>query len=180
MYYADDLKLSRFEATALYAGIVVDTKHFGVQTGVRTLEAAAYLRRAGADPVLIRQLFREDYETNLTIAKAMASSTLYDGGLIVASCPESQPNIQAIAAQTADAMLHIEGVRMSIVIFQLSQDVVGISARASGELNVQVIMEEFGGGGHQTVAGAQVRNGNLEEIKERVVEIAKKYIEENG
>ncbi len=180
MYYADDMKLSRFDATALYAGIVVDTKHFGVQTGVRTLEAAAYLRRAGADPVLIRQLFREDYETNLTIAKALASSTLYDGGLIVASCPEVQPNIQAIAAQTADAMLHIEGVRMSIVIFQLAQDVVGISARASGELNVQVIMEEFGGGGHQTVAGAQVKNGSLEEIKDRAVEIAKKYIEENG
>ncbi len=180
MYYADDMKLSRFDATALYAGIVVDTKHFGVQTGVRTLEAAAYLRRAGADPVMVRQLFREDYDTNLIIAKALASSTLYDNGLIVATCPEPHPNIQAIAAQGADSLLLIDGVRMSIVVFQLTPEIVGLSARAAGDLNVQVIMEEFGGGGHQTVAGAQIKDGNLEEIRDRVVEIAKNYIEENG
>ena len=180
IYYADELKLTRFDATALYAGIVVDTKHFGVQTGVRTLEAAAYLRKAGADPVLIRQLFREDYETNLTMAKAVAASTMYDGCLIVATCREVQPNIQAIAAQIADGLLLIEKVRMSIVVFQLAPDVVGISARAVGELNVQVIMEEFGGGGHQNVAGAQIKNGNLDEIEEKAVAAARKYIEENG
>ncbi len=180
IYYADDLKLTRFDATALYAGIVVDTKHFGVQTGVRTLEAAAYLRKAGADPVMIRQLFREDYETNLTMAKAVAASTMYDGGLIVATCREPQPNIQAIAAQIADGLLLIEKVRMSIVVFQLTPDIVGISARAVGELNVQVIMEEFGGGGHQNVAGAQIKNGNLDEIEAKAVEVARKYIEENG
>ena len=180
IYYADDLKLTRFDATALYAGIVVDTKHFGVQTGVRTLEAAAYLRKAGADPVMVRQLFREDYETNLTMAKAMATSTMYDGGLIVATCRESQPNIQAVAAQIADGLLLIEKVRMSIVVFQLTPDIVGISARAVGELNVQVIMEEFGGGGHQNVAGAQIKNGNLDEIEAKAVEVARKYIEENG
>lgn len=180
IYYADDLKLTRFDATALYAGIVVDTKHFGVQTGVRTLEAAAYLRKAGADPVMVRQLFREDYETNLTMAKAMATSTMYDGGLIVASCRETQPNIQAVAAQIADGLLLIEKVRMSIVVFQLTPDIVGISARAVGELNVQVIMEEFGGGGHQNVAGAQIKNGNLDEIEAKAVEVARKYIEENG
>lgn len=180
IYYADDLKLTRFDATALYAGIVVDTKHFGVQTGVRTLEAAAYLRKAGADPVMIRQLFREDYETNLTMAKAVAASTMYDGCLIVATCREVQPNIQAIAAQIADGLLLIEKVRMSIVVFQLTPDIVGISARAVGELNVQVIMEEFGGGGHQNVAGAQIKNGNLDEIEAKAVEVARKYIEENG
>lgn len=180
IYYADDLKLTRFDATALYAGIVVDTKHFGVQTGVRTLEAAAYLRKSGADPVMVRQLFREDYETNLTMAKAMAASTMYDGGLIVATCREPQPNIQAIAAQIADGLLLIEKVRMSIVVFQLTPDIVGISARAVGELNVQVIMEEFGGGGHQNVAGAQIKNGNLDEIEAKAVEVARKYIEENG
>ena len=174
------MKLSRFDATALYAGIVVDTKHFGVQTGVRTLEAAAYLRKAGADPVMVRQLFREDYETNLTLAKALAASTMYDGGLIVAACRETQPNIQAVAAQLADMLLYIEKVRMSIVVFQLKPDIVGISARAVGELNVQVIMEEFGGGGHQNVAGAQIKNANLDEIEAKAVEIARKYIEENG
>ena len=179
-YYAEDLKLTRFDATALYAGIVVDTKHFGVQTGVRTLEAAAYLRRAGADPVMVRQLFREDYATNLALAQALAAATLYKGGLIVTSCREPKPNAQAIAAQAADNMLYIEEVRMSIVIFQMAPDVVGISARAVGELNVQVIMEEFGGGGHQNVAGAQIKNGNIDEIEARAVELAQKYIEENG
>ena len=179
-YYAEDMKLTRFDATGLYAGIVVDTKHFGVQTGVRTLEAAAYLRKAGADPVMVRQLFREDYATNLTLAKALAASTLYKGGLIFTTCRETQPNMQAVAAQIADHMLYIEEVRMSIVVFQLDPDVVGISARAVGELNVQVIMEEFGGGGHQTVAGAQIKGANIDEIEERVLEAAKKYIEENG
>ena len=180
IYYANDLKLTRFDATALYAGIVVDTKHFGVQTGVRTLEAAAYLRKAGADPVMVRQLFREDYETNLTLAKALAASTMYDGGLIVASCRETQPNIQAVAAQLADMLLYIEKVRMSIVVFQLTSDIVGISARATGELNVQVIMEEFGGGGHQNVAGAQIKNGVFDDIQAKVVEIAQNYMKENG
>lgn len=180
MYFSDDLAMGRLDATALYAGIIVDTKHFAVQTGVRTFEAAAFLRRAGADPVVIRHLFRSDYETNRAIAKAEAASKLYDGGLIVTSIPESQSNIQAIAAQAADALLRIEGVHMSIVVFQLASDVVGISARSSGEFNVQVIMEEFGGGGHQNVAGAQIHNGDLKEITEKVVEIARKFMKENG
>ena len=180
MYFSDDLAMGRLDATALYAGIVVDTKNFAVQTGVRTFEAAAFLRRAGADPVVIRHIFRSDYETSRTIAKAEAASKLYDGGLIVTAIPDSQPNIQAIAAQAADALLRIEGVHMSIVVFQLASDVVGISARSSGEYNVQVIMEAFGGGGHQNVAGAQIKNGDLSALREKVVEIAQKFIKENG
>lgn len=179
MYLENEIPLSRLEATALYSGIIVDTKYFGVQTGVRTFEAAAYLRRAGADPVIIRYLFRADYDTSLAMAKAEASSKLYDGGLIIATCPEKIPNIQAIAAQTADSLLRIENVRMSIVVFQLKPDVVGISARSLGELNVQVIMEEFGGGGHQNVAGAQVHDEPLADVLERVVASAKKHIAEN-
>ena len=180
MYFSDDLTMGRFDATALYAGIVVDTKNFAVQTGVRTFEAAAFLRRAGADPVVIRHLFRTDYETNRTIAKAEAASKLYEGGLIVTAISESQPNIQAIAAQAADSLLRIEGVHMSIVVFQLASDVVGISARSSGEYNVQVIMEAFGGGGHQNVAGAQVKNGELRTLTEKVVETAQNFMKENG
>ncbi|MGN0940127.1 MAG: DHH family phosphoesterase [Selenomonadaceae bacterium] len=180
MYFADGITMSRMEATALYAGIVVDTKNFGVQTGVRTFEAAAYLRRAGADPVLIRNLFKSDYETNVTIAKAAASSKLYDGGLIVASCPSPQSNIQAIAAQAADSLLRIEGVRMSLVLFELPQNTIGVSARSVGELNVQVIMERFGGGGHQNVAGAQIKDAKLDDVMRDVVAAAQEYIKENG
>ncbi len=179
-YYDDNLNLARLEATALYAGIIVDTKHFSVQAGFRTFEAAAYLRRAGADPVVIRHLFREDYDTNIAIARAEANSKLYDGGLIITSIPETMANIQVIAARAADSLLAIEGVRMSIVVFQLKPDAVGISARSSGELNVQVIMEQFGGGGHQNVAGAQVRGTKLPEIVEKAAALAEEYIKENG
>lgn len=178
MYFSDNLVLSRIEATALYSGIVVDTKNFAVQTGVRTFDAAAYLRRSGADPVMVRHLFRTDYETTVALAKAEARSEFYDGGLIISTCPELISNGQVIAAQVADSLLRIENVRMSIVVFQLTEDTVGISARSTGELNVQVIMEAFGGGGHQNVAGAQVKGGNVEDIKKKAIEIAQKYIEE--
>lgn len=179
MYYSEDLVLSRIDATALYSGILVDTKNFVVQTGVRTFDAAAYLRRAGADPVLVRQIFRTDYETNLAIAKTKAASELFDGGLIIASCAELVPNAQVVAAQVADSLLRIEDVKMSIVVFRLSAETVGISARSSGELNVQVIMEKFGGGGHQNVAGAQITGVPFEEVYKEVSDEAQKYLKEN-
>ncbi len=179
MYFSDDLVLSRVDATALYSGIVVDTKNFAVQTGVRTFDAAAYLRRSGADPVMVRHLFRTDYETNLVLSRAKASSELFDNGLIVTTIPNIIPNIQATAAQVADSLLRIENVRMSLVVFQLTADTIGISARSTGEINVQVIMEAFGGGGHQNVAGAQVQDKSLEEVCQQAVSLSKKYIEEN-
>ncbi|MBR4694865.1 MAG: DHH family phosphoesterase [Selenomonadaceae bacterium] len=178
MYFSDNILLSRLDATALYSGIVVDTKNFAVQTGVRTFDAAAYLRRSGADPVMVRHLFRTDYETTVALARAKARSEYYEGGLIVTQCPELAPNGQIIAAQAADSLLRIENVRMSIVVFQLKEDVVGISARSTGDLNVQVIMEAFGGGGHQNVAGAQVKNGDIEEVMQRAIDLSMKYIKE--
>ena len=178
MYFDDDLTLSRLDATALYSGIVVDTKNFAVQTGVRTFDAAAYLRRSGADPVMVRHLFRSDYETTVALAKTKAQSEYYQGGLIISYIADILPNGQVIAAQAADSLLRVENVRMSIVCFQLQSDIVGISARSTGDLNVQVIMEQFGGGGHQNVAGAQVKNGNLMEIKEKLIEVSRNYIEE--
>ncbi len=180
MYFDDALALGRYEATALYAGIVVDTKNFTVQSGVRTFEAAAYLRRGGADPVLVRRLFSTDYETNLLIAKTESAAKLYNGGLIVTTCPESENNTSIIAAQVADAMLRIEDVRMSMVLFHIGKDGVGISARSTGNLNVQVIMEEFGGGGHQNVAGAQLKGVDIHDIEDKLVMVCKKYLEENG
>ena len=179
MYFDDDMKLSKLDATAIYSGIVVDTKHFAVQTGSRTFDAASYLRRSGADPVIVRDLFKSDYETTVALAQAKARSEYYEGGFVISYIDKVIPNVQVIASQTADGLLKIENVRMSIVCFQLKPDIVGISARSSGEFNVQVIMEKFGGGGHQNVAGAQVKNGDLMEIKQRIIEIAKQYIAEN-
>ena len=128
---------------------------------------------------MVRHLFRTDYETNLVLSRAKASSELFDNGLIVTTIPNPIPNIQATAAQVADSLLRIENVRMSLVIFQLTADTVGISARSTGEINVQVIMESFGGGGHQNVAGAQVQDKSLEEVCQQAVALSKKYIEEN-
>ncbi len=179
MYFSDDLALSRFDATSLYSGIVVDTKNFAVQTGIRTFEAAAYLRRGGADPVVVRHLFRADFETERALSKAKAGARLYQGGLITAQIPTVIQNIQAIAGQVADSLLRIEDVRMSLVFFQLDAETVGISARSTGDLNMQVIMESFGGGGHQNVAGAQVKGESLEAIEERAIAISQQHIEEN-
>lgn len=178
MYFSENTMLSSFEATSLYAGIVVDTKNFAVQTGVRTFDAASYLRRSGADPVIVRYLFRADYETALALAKTKATTEYYEGGLLVAVCPVVMPNVQIIAAQVADALLLVENARMSMVCFPMKDGGVGISARSIGDLNVQVLMEYFGGGGHQNVAGAQIKGKSLEDIKREVIKQSLDYIKE--
>ncbi len=178
MYFDEKIRIGKLAATAIYSGIVVDTKNFAIQTGARTFEAAAYLRRSGADPVAVNHLFKSDYETTLALAKTKARSEYFEGGLVVSTIDNVIPNVQVIAGQAADSLLTVEGVRMTIILFQMSGDTVGMSARSTGDLNVQVIMEKYGGGGHQNVAGAQVRNVPLIELKKSVVDAARKYIAE--
>lgn len=178
-YFNEDMNLPRLEATALYAGILVDTKNFAVQTGVRTFDAAAYLRRCGADPIVVRQMFRSDFETEQAKAKVKARAQMLPNGLIITKCADELPNIQVIAAQVADSLLRIEGANASMVVFQLSPDTVGISARSTGAINVQVIMEQFGGGGHQNVAGAQITGTSLEDVYNNVIKATQLFIEEN-
>lgn len=178
-YFNEDMNLPRLEATALYAGILVDTKNFAVQTGVRTFDAAAYLRRCGADPIVVRQMFRSDFETEQAKAKTKAMAQMLPNGLIITKCADELPNIQVIAAQVADSLLRIEGANASMVVFQLSPDTVGISARSTGAINVQVIMEQFGGGGHQNVAGAQITGTSLEDVYNNVIKATQLFIEEN-
>jgi c-di-AMP phosphodiesterase-like protein len=177
-YFDDQMDLTRMDATALYAGIVVDTKNFAVQAGVRTFEAASYLRRSGADPSLVRHLFRMDFATMKARSEIIQSSEMLPGGAIIAICPKDTKNAQVVAAQAADMLLLIDGIRISFVLFSL-EDGVGVSARSQGEINVQVIMEQLGGGGHQTVAGAQVKKATLAEVKRQVMELSAKYIEES-
>lgn len=157
----------------------MDTKNFAVQTGVRTFDAAAYLRRCGADPIVVRQMFRSDFETEQAKAKAKARAQMLPNGLIITKCADELPNIQVIAAQVADSLLRIEGANASMVVFQLSPDTVGISARSTGAINVQVIMEQFGGGGHQNVAGAQITGTSLEDVYNNVIKATQLFIEEN-
>ena len=178
-YYDDNIDLTRLEASALYAGIVVDTKNFAVQTGVRTFEAASYLRRAGADPTLVRHLFRTDFGTLRARAQILSNTEMLPGGVVLASCPPESKNAQIVAAQVADMLLTIEGVRVSFVLFPLEEGGVGVSARSQGDINVQVLMEQLGGGGHQTVAGVQLRNDDCEEARTKVVQIINNYIQES-
>lgn len=178
MYFDDHIEVDKLVATVLYAGIVVDTKYFSVQAGVRTFDAAAYLRRCGADPAEVRYLFKVDYESARLKADTISRAEFFYGGLIVSSCPENTPNAQVMAAQIADSMLRIDDVRMSFVLFSLDDTTVGISARSNGEINVQVIMEHFGGGGHQNVAGTQVKDADMEKLKQEVIDFTINYMKE--
>ncbi len=178
-YFDDKIELTRLEASALYAGLVVDTKNFAVQTGVRTFEAASYLRRAGADPTLVRHLFRVDFETMKTRAAIIENTEMPHDGVVIAICPVDIKNAQVMAAQTADMLLGIEGVRVSFVLFNM-EDGVGVSARSNGDLNVQVIMEQLGGGGHQSVAGAKVKGADFDEVKSQIIKIVDSHIKESA
>jgi len=179
MYFDDYLDVKKLEATALYAGIIVDTKQFAVQSGVRTFDAAAYLRRAGADPALVQQMFRIDFETVKARAEILKQADMLPGGIVMAECPNNVKNAQIVAAQVADMLLNVEGVSVSFVLFTVD-DGIGISARSNGNVNVHVIMEQFGGGGHQTMAGAQAKKMSAYEVKEQLIELTAKNIEESG
>lgn len=159
-YYQEDIELEKIEATALYAGIIVDTKNFAVQTGVRTFDAAAYLRRSGADPEIVRELFSFDFETVRDRARILSDAKI-DDGVAMAVCPPGTQNVTIVAAQIADTLINIDNVSASFTFYELSSDCIGISARSKGEINVQLVMEALGGGGHRTVAGAQVKGRSL-------------------
>lgn len=179
MYFDDRLNLTRLDATALYAGIVVDTKNFAIQSGVRTFDAAAYLRRAGADPALVRHLFRVDFATMKARAEIVSTAEVLPGGAVIAVCPPDAANAQLAAAQTADMLLHLEGIRLSIVLFSMEDNGVGVCARSQADINVQVMMEQLGGGGHQTVAGAQLKKTTIDEARQRIIELVGNYIGES-
>lgn len=177
-YYDDKMDLTRLEASALYAGIIVDTKNFAVQTGVRTFEAASYLRRSGADPTMVRQLFRVDFANLKLRAEIINNAELLPEGLVVSHCSEENKNAQISAAQGADQLLTIEGVRASFVLFPIEGGI-GISARSQGDVNVQVLLEKLGGGGHQTAAGAQLKDITMKDARQKFTEMVLQYLEES-
>lgn len=178
-YYNERPDLSRFEASMLYAGIALDTKSFFVQTGARTFEAAAMLRRAGADPGIVRQLFSDDFLTTKARAEVVANSELlFDSVLISVVNMYNMPNASIAIAQAADYMLLTKGITCSVVIANLDEENTVISARSNGKVNVQVVLEAIGGGGHQTVAGVQLKNINVAEIKDKIVNMIEAQIKE--
>ena len=178
-YFDDRLELNESEASALYAGIVVDTKNFAVQTGERTFEAAAYLRRHGADPCVVHKLFRDEMATVVQRAKLVVEARTPIAGLAVSvykNAP-SGDNTSVILAQAADELVTMSEVKVSVVMAETENELL-VSARSDGSVNVQTIMEELGGGGHQTVAGVQLKGVKAEEVEPQIIELARKQMEE--
>ena len=176
-YFPDHVEIKPIEASALYAGIVVDTKNFVVQTGARTFEAASFLRRSGADVSVVRHLFMDNFE-GMRMRSAMLASAEEISHMAFTEAPETAKNATVIAAQTGDKLITLEGIEASFVFYVLPDGGIGVSARSQGKVNVQVIMETVGGGGHRTVAGAQIYNKSMTEARQWVTSVAVSYMTE--
>ncbi len=170
-YQPKNEKLTMLESTAMLAGIVVDTKSFTLRTGSRTFEAASYLRTNGADTVLVQRLLKENIETYVERSRLIETVEIMDGGVAIAKGDNGEPYNSVLIAQTADILLTMQGVSASFVIAPRSDGKIGISARSLGELNVQRVMEQLGGGGHLTNAATQLTLDTVEEAEEQLKQV---------
>jgi c-di-AMP phosphodiesterase-like protein len=178
-YLGDNVELTPGEATALLAGIAVDTKNFSYQAGVRTFEAAAFLRRSGADQETIQRLLQDDWVTFINRAEIIKRAEVFYGKVALALVSQQGERAQLLAAQAADELLSIEDFAASFVIYPTAGGT-AISARSTGDINVQVMMEQLGGGGHMTIAGAQLEGVTLSQARERVLEVIHEYFAEEA
>ena len=176
-YLTDKVRLTQIEADALLAGITIDTKNFVLKAGVRTFEAAAFLRRNGADSSRVQLLFQNDMETYKVKAEAIQKVEVWGNDMAITEVINNGSRATIIAAQVADELLNIKGIAVSFVLTVVT-DSVYISARALGDNNVQRIMELLGGGGHLGIAGAQLKDTNMDEAKIYLRDAINKYLEE--
>lgn len=177
-YIADGIKVRPCEVDAMYAGIVIDTQNFTNQTGVRTFEAAAFLRRSGADVTRVRKLFRENMVDYQAKAEAVRAAEVYMDAFAISVCPaEGLDSPTIIGAQAANELLEIKGIKASVVLTDYNNTIY-FSARSIDEVNVQVMMEKLGGGGHRTIAGAQMQGVTIEEAKERLKAVIRQMMDE--
>jgi c-di-AMP phosphodiesterase-like protein len=177
-YMDDKINIEKIEAEALLAGITVDTKNFSFKTGVRTFEAASLLRRAGADTTEVRQLFQDDLSTFIARANVVRNAEIIEESIAISVCEEDIENVQLVAAQGADELLNIKGITTSFVMGKSDDGAILISGRSLGNINVQRILEKLGGGGHLTVAGAQLKDITFYEAKTMLINAIKEYLEE--
>ena len=168
-------KMTPLEAQALLAGITLDTRNFALHTGVRTFEAAAYLRRMGAQTQEVKKLFCDTLESYTHKAKLVAAAQVYERCAISVS-DDVPADMMVVVPQAANDLLSISGVDASFVAVDTGNGI-NVSARSMGDVNVQVIMEQLGGGGHLTMAGAQLRDASLKETKQRLMDIIHEYRE---
>ena len=178
-YFSDDLRIRSMEADCLYAGIMIDTNNFTTRAGVRTFEAAAFLRRSGADVTRVRKMLRDNLESYQARAEAVRTAHIYRDCFAIARCPsEGVDSPTVVGAQAANELLNIAGVKASFVLTQYNNEVY-ISARAIDEVNVQVMMEKMGGGGHMNIAGAQVK-ASPDEVEKMLKDIIDKEYQEES
>ncbi|MBE7035545.1 MAG: phosphoesterase [Ruminococcaceae bacterium] len=173
-YSSNKLSLTKLEAECLYAGIVVDTKHFTFKTGVRTFEAASLLRKQGVDTVAIKTMFQQDLSSYIKRATIIRDAEVIRDTIAVSAYRELDKNIHITIAQAADELLNIKGITASFVLCK-TEEGVSISGRSLGGINVQVILEKLGGGGHLTIAGAQLNDLTIEEAKEQLFAVIEDY-----
>ncbi|MDY3250697.1 MAG: DHH family phosphoesterase [Candidatus Choladocola sp.] len=179
-YYDDSIKLKPCEADCIYAGIIVDTNNFVAKTGMRTFEAAAFLRRNGADMTRVRKAFRNDMETYKARAEAVRHAEAFMGCYAISTCPsQGLESPTVVGAQAANELLNIIGVKASFVLTDYNNKIY-ISARAIDEVNVQIIMERLGGGGHMNIAGAQLEGVDAEEARVRLKEVLTQMTKEGA
>ena len=170
-YVTDSIRIKSLEADAMYAGIVIDTNNFTNQAGVRTFEAAAFLRRNGADVTRVRKLFRDKMEDYKARAEAVRQAEVFEGAFAISVCPaENVESPTVVGAQAANELLDIIGIKASVVLTPYNGKIY-VSARSIDEINVQVMMEKLGGGGHRTIAGAQLPVATVEEAKEKIKDV---------
>ncbi len=177
-YFSENIKLEPCEADCIYAGILIDTNNFNTKTGVRTFEAAAYLRRAGAEVTRVRKLLRNDMDAYKARAEAVSRAEVYRGSFAISICPAG--NIESptiIGAQAANELLNIAGIKASFVLTEY-QGKIYVSARSIDEINVQLIMERLGGGGHLNVAAAQLTDCTALQAKHIIQDTLDKMLEE--
>lgn len=170
--------LTNLEAECLYTGILMDTKNFIVKTGVRTFEAASYLRRLGLNTVDIKKLFNVSKDDYVHRSDIVRTAEVVAPQIAVARCYDKIPNIRVIASQASDEMLNIDDIHASIVVYPLD-NAISVSARSLGDVNVQLIMELLGGGGHSTVAGAQIKDKTVDMVVEDVKKAVNEYLKNN-
>ena len=172
------IKLKTIEADALLAGITVDTKNFAVKTGAITFETAGFLRRVGADSIRVRMLFQNDMDSYKAKAAAVRDAEIFQDCMAISVCPSDVENSMLTAAQAADDLMNVVGIKASFVCCKVGE-AVHISARSFGDINVQRIMEKLGGGGHYTVSGAQLKDCTVEEAKEKIRSAIEEYMKED-
>lgn len=177
-YFADGIRIRNIEADSIYAGIMIDTNNFLTKTGVRTFEAAAFLRRCGADVTRVRKLFRENVEDYRAKGEAIRNAELFREHFAISVCPsEGLESPTVVGAQAANELLNVIGVRASFVLTDY-RNTIYISARSIDEINVQIIMERLGGGGHLNIAGAQLEHYSIAEATDTLKQTLQKMLDE--